>query len=502
MANDSNNKNVFPRVLLGLLIVLLAARFISLSLYPLLGTTEPRYAELARKMLATGDWVTLWVSDGVPLWGKPPLLFWTDALSMAVFGVNELGARFAPFCAALLLLSLFWFWWTPSADGHSRWLSTPALIAALIYLSTPMGFLSVGFVATDVYLTGGLMLSMLSFWRVVGTSCAGNQLNFWHWGFFIGIAIGLLAKGPLAVILLGLSMLLWLIIAPRERISLIWRSLPWLRGMALTLTLTLPWYLLAEYRTPGFLYHFIIGEHFERFLVKGWNGGRFAPSHAEELGMIWWFFVESFVPWTAFSLLALVGLRKTSHTAGKSSYGATLANYFKSSEVQYLLAWILSSLLLFTLSRNILEAYVLPTLPAFAILLAQAITRLIQQRPAWRWSLLLSFVMPATIMVVIVFFNQNLETQSQRHLLRHWQTGTPLVYIGQIPSSAIFYSSNQAQAAPTWSELPKGAVTVVVANSVFDALPPAARDDWVLVERYDDYSLLRRSATIELIRNH
>ncbi len=486
MANDSIQKSVFPRVLLALLILIALARFATLSLYPMLGTTEPRYAELARKMLVSGDWVTLWVADGVPLWGKPPLSFWAGAASMAVFGINEFGARFAPFCASLLTLSLFWFW------RGSSLLSPTALIAALIYISTPMGFLGTGFVATDVYLTGGLALSMISFWRAIHTPTTHTPTTFWRWGFFIGIAIGLLAKGPLSVVLLALSMLLWIAVSPKERLLITWRSLPWLRGTALTLLLALPWYLWAEHRTPGFLYHFIVGEHFERFLVKGWNGGRFAPSHAEDLGMIWWFFVESFVPWTLFVVPALFGLQKTKNALGQWRYGTTVAHYFKNSEVQYLLSWILSSLLLFTLSRNILEAYVLPTLPAFAILLAAAITKLIKNRAAWRWSLLLALAAPIVIMIVVLFFNDNLEKQSQRHLLRNWQKDTPLIYVGKVvPPSAIFYSNNQAQLKTELDDVTSQPVTVVMEGVSFDALPAATQSAWVMIERYDDFIMLR-----------
>jgi 4-amino-4-deoxy-L-arabinose transferase-like glycosyltransferase len=51
-----------------------------------------------------------------------------------------------------------------------------------------------------------------------------------------------------------------------------WRRLPWVTGTVLTLLLVVPWYALTEYRTPGFLHYFIIGEHIQRFLVPHWPG--------------------------------------------------------------------------------------------------------------------------------------------------------------------------------------------------------------------------------------
>ena len=78
--------------------------------YPLGSTTEPRYAEIARKMLETGNWVTPWFDHGVPFWGKPPLSFWGSAATMAVLGVNEFAVRLAPFLAAVGTGALFWAW--------------------------------------------------------------------------------------------------------------------------------------------------------------------------------------------------------------------------------------------------------------------------------------------------------------------------------------------------------------------------------------------------------
>ncbi len=66
--------------LLWLLVSVLAARLGLSALLPFADTTEPRYAEMARIMAETGDWITPWFDIGVPFWGKPPLSFWSQAL--------------------------------------------------------------------------------------------------------------------------------------------------------------------------------------------------------------------------------------------------------------------------------------------------------------------------------------------------------------------------------------------------------------------------------------
>ncbi len=477
-----------------LLFIIILARFALLNQYPLIGTTEPRYAELARKMLASGDWVTLWVSDGVPLWGKPPLLFWVDAISMSWLGINEFALRLPTFIASLLTISLLWFWPYPAKPVSSQTLF--ALIASLIYISTPFGFFAAGFVATDIFLAGGLTLSMVSFW-VVTSSNDKVKNTWWRWGFFVGAAIGLLAKGPLALVLLGLSLFLWMIFSPKARILLIWETLPWLRGLVLMAFIAFPWYILAEIRTPGFLYHFIIGEHIERFFVKDWAGGRFAASHGEPLGMIWWFAVESFLPWL---LLAIPALYLTWRDKTKTVSIAIAVSHAPSCATQYLLCWIFAPLLLFSPSRNILEAYMLTALPAFALLMSQVVIHLIGRSSAWRWCMALAVPAPLIVIIAVVFFNPVLDKQSQKHLLINWAQGTPLVYIGKVPPSAAFYSQNQALDAPSLEQLEATRLvssrhepmTVVMHQTVFDAMTSTQKLQWQFIEIYGEYVMLRK----------
>ncbi|MEN3809069.1 phospholipid carrier-dependent glycosyltransferase, partial [Chromobacterium piscinae] len=71
------------------LLALLAIRLLAMWAIPLTDTTEARYAEIARKMLETGNWVTPLHDYGVPFWAKPPLSTWLSAASMGLFGVNE-----------------------------------------------------------------------------------------------------------------------------------------------------------------------------------------------------------------------------------------------------------------------------------------------------------------------------------------------------------------------------------------------------------------------------
>mgnify|MGYP000442196446 CR=1 FL=1 len=78
----------------GLLIIIMLVRLLFSIVLPFADTTEARYAEIARIMAGSGDWITPWFNDGIPFWGKPPLSFWLQAISFNIFGFSEFAGRF------------------------------------------------------------------------------------------------------------------------------------------------------------------------------------------------------------------------------------------------------------------------------------------------------------------------------------------------------------------------------------------------------------------------
>jgi 4-amino-4-deoxy-L-arabinose transferase-like glycosyltransferase len=236
---------------------LLLVRIIAMIVVPLADTTEPRYAEIARLMLTTNDWITPWFEPNVPFWGKPPLSFWAQAIAFKLFGINEFAGRLP---ALLAFLATAWMLWRLALSVIN---TQVALASLVVYSGMLLTFLAAGTVMTDPFLVLGTTWSMVAFYLA-----PKEKYWYWRYGLFIGLGIGLLAKGPLALVISGAPIGIWVLLQGKLMFYL--RSIPWVRGILLTLAIALPWYILAELKTPGFINYFIVGEHFMRFVDPLW----------------------------------------------------------------------------------------------------------------------------------------------------------------------------------------------------------------------------------------
>jgi len=122
------------RWLVGLLLFAILVRLLSLGAYPLTDNTEARYAELARTMVETGDWLTPRMAGGVPWWSKPPLSIWLTSVSYLAFGVNEFAARLP---ALLVCLGTMWLTMNLAAQRDRPNL---ALRAAIVMFTSAIFF--------------------------------------------------------------------------------------------------------------------------------------------------------------------------------------------------------------------------------------------------------------------------------------------------------------------------------------------------------------------------
>ena len=482
------------RVLAIALVAVAIVRVLSLPLYPLGDTTEARYGEVARLMLASGDWITPANDPGVPFWAKPPLSFWLQAATMAIFGVNEFGARISSALLAAVVGALLFILARraqPNRPPEEAWL------ALLILATAPLFFLVAGAVMTDMALLATMTLSMVGFWLAWT-----EQSRAWGYVFFAGLGLALLAKGPVGVVLAGGSLGLYWLVAPDRigNLRRLWRCLPWLGGTLLLLAIAVPWYALAEHKTPGFLDYFIVGEHFRRFTVPGWQGDMYGNAHVEPRGEIWLFFVYAIVPWLPLAAWAEIdrwrarraaptrdantadGDQVAARSAISPSAPAGLAIVARDNEVQdldrYLLAWTLATPIFFTFAGNTIWSYVLPSMPACALLLARRL------RPGTTLARSGAFITAAlTITLFTAFFlfwlprGEVQVARSTKAMVAAKNAAAadraaPLYVLGQLQHSTKFYSRATARHLKD-ADLP---AVLAQAGELFVAMPADRAD--------------------------
>lgn len=440
VGNGPSNRR-YHLFLLSALAAIVVIRVITIGMYPLMDKTEARYAEIAREMVVTNNWVTPQLEPGQPFWGKPPLSFWLTALSYKVFGINEFSARF-PSVVLALLTAYFTFLLA------RRMKNTMFGLSVLLVLSTTgLFFINAGSVMTDPSLAASIALSMTAFYMAFNSE---KKLFRKLWGYlvFVGLGLSFLAKGPVGWVLIGIPLFIWCLWHNQWRD--LFKNLPWISGFLLTLCIALPWYFLAEARTPGFLEYFFIGEHWQRFTVSDWRGDLYGTGHGQPKGMIWLFALPAMMPWAIIFFPLLGGLFKSKKIGRNKT-----SNIWMS----YLILWFISPMILFTFASNILVPYIVPGLPAFAILVVLGLGAFTPDDSALKvpWFcgektiiVIAAFVPVFVLISTLTFLPKIGENQSQIKMAEIFNTLSTdaqgsLIYLQDIPHSADFYSKGRAR---------------------------------------------------------
>ena len=232
------------------------------------------------------------------------------------------------------------------------------------------------------------------------------------------------------------------------------KRLPWVTGILVFLILTLPWYIWAEITTPGFIEYFILGEHIQRFLVSGWQGDLYGTAHVKPRGMIWVYWLICASPWSFVAIGILVKkyrgrtssqseLFQSKLTENKLTPNKSAQNNDQHQGIyQYLICWMISPLLLFSLAGNILPIYVLPGFSALAVLIA------LNSNFSKVSNYLSLFSLVLLALVITVLSLGLVSKKSEAQLLgadRSFSQYAELYYWKKRPFSAQFYSKGQAE---------------------------------------------------------
>ena len=301
---------------------------------------ESYFALGARSMVERNEWLTPHAPDELQL-NKPPLTYWLIGASYKLFGASYGSARLPSVLAALLVLAIVY------ALGTWLYGIRAGLISAVILASSYL-FLSFARMAmSDMLLTLCVTAAFSSFIATLtGQTPRSRRLVYVG---YVALALGVLAKGPVALALVAVPVALELIVR-RDRTS--FKHLRIVPGLGLFLAIAAPYFFLVYARAgPGPLRFFFLGENLQRFTGQIYEGG----------GRPFWFelaaFFGDFAPWSLLLFLAAwFDWRRAERE--RIPGGATRILYL----------WLVYTVILFSLASFKRDYYLLPAMPAAALI--------------------------------------------------------------------------------------------------------------------------------------
>jgi 4-amino-4-deoxy-L-arabinose transferase-like glycosyltransferase len=338
--------------------------FGTLDVRHLLGPDEGRYAEIAREMLNTGDWVTIRY-DGLKYFEKPPFHMWVTAVSYALFGIGDWQARLCVALAGAAGLGV-------SMLAAARWFGARAgLMTGLVLASAPMWNVAAHFNTLDMTLAGAMAFVLASLLLAQHPSATPAARRHWMLACWVAMGVAVLTKGLVGVALPGLVLVLYTGVT---RDLGLWRRLHLPAGIVLMLLVAVPWYWLVAQRNPEFLRFFFIHEHWQRYT---------STVHARS-GAPWYFvplLAGGFLPW----LGLLPGMVRAIRQRAGVINAAGTRDHKPFQPALMAAVWAVSIFVFFSLSGSKLPGYIVPVFPALAILAGVALTQ--TSARTWTWQL-------------------------------------------------------------------------------------------------------------------
>jgi 4-amino-4-deoxy-L-arabinose transferase-like glycosyltransferase len=331
---------------------------------PLIDRDEPRFAEASREMIERGNYIVPYFNNQLRL-DKPPLTYWAQVASYHIFGENDFAARLPSGIAAALTALLIFVWGRRLGGERLGWW------AAIIFTLSLQTFVHAKAAVADMWLVlfmttahwAGYELLIDSNRGAARRAVASHPQPRWWLTFYLALALGFLAKGPIAWTPL-LTVAVVIIYCRDWQVA---RRFKFVVGILLTLVLVALWGIPALIQTRGEFFRVGIGRH-----VVGRSLMTLEGHGASSLGMyallLPFYFVTvfiSFFPWSI-KLPWLVGKLWRNREAGVGALG-----YNRTRVDTYLLSGIAVVFVIFTLVSTKLPHYTLPAFPLLALLLAR-----------------------------------------------------------------------------------------------------------------------------------
>ena len=328
--------------------------------FGLIGADEPRYAQVAREMLERRDWITPTLG-GQPWLEKPPLYYWQAMLAYSILGVTDAAARIpSAIDAALLVIAVYLFF--------RRFRSGVEIDAALITASCAgvVGYARAA--SMDMALAATFSIGMLAWWA---WRESGKRLYLLL--FYFCVALGMLAKGPVAPVLAAIVIVAFA--AMTRELRIVARTL-WLPGVLVFCAVALPWYVAVQLRNPQFFREFILQHNLARFSSDLYH-------HRQPF----WYYLPvtalALIPWIVFVIPAFVEPLCAWWSERKP---ASAEPDFELQFGVFACCWLVAPVAFFSISQSKLPGYILPAVPAGAVLLADYLRRhLVREESVSKW---------------------------------------------------------------------------------------------------------------------
>lgn len=343
-------ENKFSWLLLFITVVIIF--FVNLGAGGIPSAQEGRAGIVARNMLETGNWKHI-IYYGAITTEKPILCYWLTAVSGLFLGISEFSIRVPSALAAITTVII-------SCHMAYRIYGRKTAILSGYILSTMTLFVNLGHIARiDIVLcafyTALMSLMYFGYFK-------DFKPNYLLYIFYILLGLSVLVKGPISLGLIGITVLI--IVAVKRNPRIIWDMKP-ISGTIITLAIAVPWFVIESFRTHGaFAWDFFINQNISRFtgIDMTYKDGK--------RGSFFFYFPKLFVsalPWSIFVPFAIF-------------------NYFKKLkklrwETYYFIIWFFVIFMFFTFAAIKRGDYIVPLLPALAILIARYIDLLIEKAP-------------------------------------------------------------------------------------------------------------------------
>lgn len=387
----------------------------------LVGADEPRYAQIAREMLAEHNgicdqvhativprglrWIDLENSyaclsggtvtpilNGRPWLEKPALYYWRAMGFFREFGVSDWSARLPSSSGALALIVLIYL--------HMRRFRPGGHLDAALITASCLGIVAFARGAsTDMQLAAPFSIGMLGWYAWYETG-----KKFWLFDLYFFGAAATLAKGPVAPFLA--LVILFFFTALRREWSLLRRTV-WLPGVLLYLVMVLPWYIAVQRRNPTFVRSFFLEHNLERFATNRYQ-------HHQPF----WFYAAvlllGLMPWSVLAFRALFDAIGTSVAEWRARRNPQhYLAHMRAGDAfpEFLVLWTLIPILFFSFSGSKLPGYILPSIPSLAILTGDYLNR-VRRQGLPGWLLGLHACLSAIMVFVLVLAPQHMKYET------------------------------------------------------------------------------------------